>query len=38
VTPEGHDWISRSIPIEAADIETMAAKPSNLESFVKKGK
>jgi Xaa-Pro aminopeptidase len=38
VTPEGHDWISRSIPIEAADIETMAAKPSNLESFVKKRK
>jgi Xaa-Pro aminopeptidase len=38
VTPEGHDWISRSIPIEAADVETMAAKPSNLESFVKKRK
>jgi Xaa-Pro aminopeptidase len=38
VTPDGHDWISRPIPIEAAEIEAMAAKPSNIEAFVKKGR
>ena len=31
VTPDGHDWISRPIPIEAAEVEAMAAKPSNIE-------
>jgi Xaa-Pro aminopeptidase len=38
VTPDGHDWISQSIPIEPAEVEAMATKPSSVEAFVKKGK
>jgi hypothetical protein len=36
VTPEGHEWISRSIPIEMDEVEAMAAKKSNLDAFVGK--
>ncbi|MEO8658403.1 MAG: Xaa-Pro peptidase family protein [Bryobacteraceae bacterium] len=38
VTPEGHDWISRSIPIEIDEVEAMAKKKSSLDGFVAKPK
>lgn len=36
VTEDGHDWITRSIPIEIDEVEAMAAQPSSFEGFVKK--
>jgi hypothetical protein len=33
VTPTGHEWVSRSIPIEIAEIEALAKEPSNLALF-----
>ena len=36
VTEDGHDWITRDLPIEIADVEAMMARPSSLEGFVKK--
>ena len=36
VTPTGHEWVSRSIPIEIADIEALAKEPSNLALFLSK--
>ena len=38
VTPTGHDWISRSIPIEVDEVEAMAARPGSLEPFVRKAR
>ena len=34
VTDTGHEWISRSIPIEVQEIEALAARESMLERFV----
>ncbi len=34
VTPTGHEWVSRSIPIEIAEIEALAKEPSNLAAFL----
>ena len=34
VTETGHDWISRSIPIEVQEVEALAARESTLERFV----
>lgn len=36
VTETGHDWISRSIPIEIDEVEAMAAQPGSFGAFVKK--
>jgi Xaa-Pro aminopeptidase len=36
VTADGHEWVSRSIPIEIEEVEAMAARPTSLESFVRK--
>ena len=36
VTDDGHEWLSRDIPIEVADVETMAAHTSSFEPFVTK--
>ncbi len=36
VTPTGHEWVSRSIPIEIAEIEALAKEPSNLAPFLSK--
>lgn len=36
VTETGHEWLSRSIPIEIDEVEAMAAAPSSLEAFVDK--
>ncbi len=36
VTETGHEWLSRSIPIEVDEIEAMAAVPSSLKAFVGK--
>ena len=36
VTETGHEWLSRTIPIEVDEIEAMAAVPSNLKAFVGK--
>ncbi len=36
VTPTGHEWVSRSIPIEIAEIEALAKEPSNLAPFLAK--
>ena len=36
VTPTGHEWVSRSIPIEIAEIEALAKEPSNLALFLSK--
>jgi len=36
VTPDGHDWVSRDIPIEVADVEAMKAAPSSFDAFTKK--
>jgi Xaa-Pro aminopeptidase len=38
VTPEGHDWISRSIPIEIDEVEAMAKRKSSLDGFVAKSR
>jgi Xaa-Pro aminopeptidase len=34
VTEDGHEWLSRSIPIEMEEIETMKAMPSAFKQFV----
>lgn len=34
VTPTGHEWVSRSIPIEIAEIEALAKEPSSLAPFL----
>ena len=34
VTSTGHEWVSRSIPIEIAEIEALAREPSNLAPFL----
>ncbi len=36
VTETGHEWLSRTIPIEVDEIEAMAAVPSSLKVFVGK--
>jgi len=36
VTPEGHDWVSRDIPIEPADVEALKAVASSFDLFTKK--
>ena len=36
VTEDGHDWVSRDIPIEPADVEAMKAVPSSFDTFTKK--
>jgi Xaa-Pro aminopeptidase len=36
VTEDGHDWLSRSIPIEIDEIEKMQATPGDFERFVEK--
>jgi Xaa-Pro aminopeptidase len=36
VTETGHDWISRSIPIEISEIEAMLQRPSSFETFMRK--
>lgn len=38
VTEEGFEWLSRSIPIEVADIEAMLRVDSSLRGFVEKGR
>jgi len=37
VTESGHEWLSRSIPIEIADIEALAKEPSGLAGFLARG-
>jgi Xaa-Pro aminopeptidase len=37
VTPDGHEWISRTIPIEIDEIERLRRETSSLEAFVSKG-
>lgn len=34
VTPTGREWVSRSIPIEIAEIEALAREPSGLAGFL----
>jgi len=36
VTEDGHDWVSRFIPIEIEEVEAMASRPSSFEGFVSK--
>ncbi|MBI4539159.1 MAG: M24 family metallopeptidase [Gemmatimonadetes bacterium] len=36
VTDDGHEWISRSIPIEMAEIEALAREAGSFEGFVRK--
>ena len=36
VTETGHEWLSRSIPIEIDDVEAMAATPSSFQVFLDK--
>ena len=36
VTETGHEWLSRSIPIEVDEVEAMAAQPSSFDTFVGK--
>jgi Xaa-Pro aminopeptidase len=36
VTEDGHDWVSRDIPIEPADVEAMKAVPSSFGAFTMK--
>jgi Xaa-Pro aminopeptidase len=38
VTENGHDWVTRGLPIEIADLEAMMTRPSSFEPFVKKQK
>jgi Xaa-Pro aminopeptidase len=35
VTPDGHDWISRFVPIEIDEIEELARQESSFEAFVR---
>ncbi len=34
VTSDGHEWISRSVPIEIEEVEAMAKVPSRFEAFL----
>ena len=36
VTEDGHDWVSRDIPIEPAEVEAMKAVPGSFDAFTKK--
>jgi len=36
VTENGHDWISRSIPIEPDEVEKMMQTPSSFVEFTKR--
>ncbi len=36
VTPDGYEWISRSIPFTIDEVEAMASTPSTLSAFVAK--
>jgi Xaa-Pro aminopeptidase len=36
VTEDGHEWISRSIPIEVDEVEALARRSSSFEAFVTK--
>jgi Xaa-Pro aminopeptidase len=36
VTADGHEWLSRTIPIEIAEVEEMLRTPSSLLEFVVK--
>lgn len=36
VTDTGHEWLSRKIPVEIAEIEALAAQSSSFERFVSK--
>lgn len=36
VTPDGHEWLSRSIPIEVDEIEALRREASSLDAFVAK--
>lgn len=38
VTATGHEWVSRSIPIEVAEIEALAREPSGLAPFLNRGR
>lgn len=38
VTESGHEWLSRSIPIEIAEIEALARQPSGLAPFLASAK
>ncbi|MFC1662057.1 M24 family metallopeptidase [Gemmatimonadota bacterium] len=38
VTESGFEWLSRTIPLEIADMEAMLRVESNLTSFVRKGR
>ncbi len=35
VTEDGHDWLSRSIPIEIDEVERWARQPSSFDEFVR---
>ena len=34
VTDKGHDWLSRIIPIDAAEVEELATQPGTFDEFV----
>jgi Xaa-Pro aminopeptidase len=34
VTPTGHEWVSRTIPIEIRDVEALAKEPSRMAAFL----
>jgi Xaa-Pro aminopeptidase len=36
VTETGHDWVSRSVPIEADEVEKLVQQPSSFTTFVTK--
>ena len=38
VTETGHEWVSRSIPIEIAEIEALAKEPSGMATFLLKSR
>lgn len=35
VTEDGHEWLSRDIPIEIADVEALSAESSGFDSFTR---
>jgi len=36
VTEDGHEWLTRFIPIERSELEAMKAQPSSFDGFVRK--
>ena len=36
VTEDGHDWLTRFIPIERSELEAMKAQPSSFDPFIRK--